>query len=290
MGASFTLALAAASMISGGAASGAAAPGASAPTASHKPLCESRVALCADMFDNPATSTSATTSRRCCSSPGVPGIGQRHHLHDHAAARTRRPSRPTSGARRHDLELPAPADVLVRPDALRHRVGARVHQDLRAGLRRQRPGRHRPDRAGLHRQAPGQRVHGVAVLRAGLRAAVRGLRLHRDPVLRRDDHRQPDPGPEHRASRTTRTATTTSSAGSSRSTGPTSPGAAARRPRRTRCSPGPSTTPNLTAVNPDVTKDLLMNPGDRIRIHMHDTPAGFRIDLTDLTTGAARAR
>ena len=28
-----------------------------------------------------------------------------------------------------------------------------------------------------------------------------------------------------------------------------------------------------------------MSPGDRIRIHMHDTPAGFRIDLTDLTTG-----
>ena len=28
-----------------------------------------------------------------------------------------------------------------------------------------------------------------------------------------------------------------------------------------------------------------MNPGDRIRIHMHDTPAGFRVDLTDLTTG-----
>ena len=28
-----------------------------------------------------------------------------------------------------------------------------------------------------------------------------------------------------------------------------------------------------------------MSPGDRIRIHMHDTPAGFRIDLLDLTTG-----
>ena len=28
-----------------------------------------------------------------------------------------------------------------------------------------------------------------------------------------------------------------------------------------------------------------MSPGDRIRIHMHDTRAGFRIDLSDLTTG-----
>ena len=43
--------------------------------------------------------------------------------------------------------------------------------------------------------------------------------------------------------------------------------------------------PNFSAVNPDPAKDLLMNPGDRIRIHMHDTPAGFRVDMTDLTTG-----
>ena len=43
--------------------------------------------------------------------------------------------------------------------------------------------------------------------------------------------------------------------------------------------------PNLSAVDPDLKKDLLMSPGDRIRIHMHDTSAGFRIDLTDLTTG-----
>jgi hypothetical protein len=43
--------------------------------------------------------------------------------------------------------------------------------------------------------------------------------------------------------------------------------------------------PNLTAVNPDPGQDLMMNPGDRIRIHMHDTPDGFRTDLADLTTG-----
>ena len=38
-------------------------------------------------------------------------------------------------------------------------------------------------------------------------------------------------------------------------------------------------------MNPDYSKDLLMSPGDRIRIHMHDTADGFRADLTDLTTG-----
>jgi hypothetical protein len=48
---------------------------------------------------------------------------------------------------------------------------------------------------------------------------------------------------------------------------------------------GTFTNPNFSAVNPDVNKDLLMNPGDRIRFHMHDTPAGFRIDMTDLSTG-----
>jgi len=48
---------------------------------------------------------------------------------------------------------------------------------------------------------------------------------------------------------------------------------------------GTGTNPNFAAVNPNTAEDLLMNPGDRIRIHMHDTPAGFRVDMTDLTTG-----
>ena len=43
--------------------------------------------------------------------------------------------------------------------------------------------------------------------------------------------------------------------------------------------------PNFAAVNPDVQKDLLMSPGDRVQIHMHDTDAGLMIDLNDLTTG-----
>jgi hypothetical protein len=28
----------------------------------------------------------------------------------------------------------------------------------------------------------------------------------------------------------------------------------------------------------------MLNPGDRIRAYMHDTPAGFEFDMTDLTT------
>jgi len=48
---------------------------------------------------------------------------------------------------------------------------------------------------------------------------------------------------------------------------------------------GTFTNPNLSAVNPNLNKDLLMNPGDRIQIHLHDTRAGLQINLTDLTTG-----
>jgi hypothetical protein len=48
---------------------------------------------------------------------------------------------------------------------------------------------------------------------------------------------------------------------------------------------GTLTNPNFSAVNPNLGEDLLMSPGDRIRMHMHDTRAGFRVDMTDLTTG-----
>ena len=42
--------------------------------------------------------------------------------------------------------------------------------------------------------------------------------------------------------------------------------------------------PDFSAVNPDYAKDLMMSPGDRITIHMHDTSDGLRIDLSDHTT------
>jgi hypothetical protein len=50
---------------------------------------------------------------------------------------------------------------------------------------------------------------------------------------------------------------------------------------------GTDENPNFAAVNPNPSEDLFMNPGDRILIHLHDTPAGLRADLTDLTTGQA---
>ena len=40
-----------------------------------------------------------------------------------------------------------------------------------------------------------------------------------------------------------------------------------------------------SAGNPDPATDLQMNGGDRLRLHMFDTPQGFRVVLDDLTTG-----
>src|SRR4029077_5456880 len=41
------------------------------------------------------------------------------------------------------------------------------------------------------------------------------------------------------------------------------------------------------ALNPDPSVDLMMNPGDTIRVHIHDTRAGVRVDMHDLNTGTS---
>jgi hypothetical protein len=46
-----------------------------------------------------------------------------------------------------------------------------------------------------------------------------------------------------------------------------------------------SDDPNLTGLIPDPSQDLMMNDGDRLKVHMHDTRAGYRVDIYDLTTG-----
>ena len=45
-----------------------------------------------------------------------------------------------------------------------------------------------------------------------------------------------------------------------------------------------SDDPTFKGLNPNYKKDLLMSGGDLVRIHMHDTSAGERADITDLTT------
>jgi len=48
---------------------------------------------------------------------------------------------------------------------------------------------------------------------------------------------------------------------------------------------GTFSNPNLDAVTPDYSKDLMMNPGDRIHVHIFDTAAGVRVTMDDLTNG-----
>ena len=82
-------------------------------------------------------------------------------------------------------------------------------------------------------------------------------------------------------------ATTTSSAARSRSTGPTSPRTDRSQAPANPLFTGTDADPNFAAVNPNPSEDLFMNPGDKILIHLHDTPAGLRADLIDLTTRRA---
>ncbi len=42
---------------------------------------------------------------------------------------------------------------------------------------------------------------------------------------------------------------------------------------------------NASSYTPDLTKQLLMNSGDKLAVEMHDTPAGFQVIIHDLTTG-----
>ncbi|HKS69759.1 MAG TPA: hypothetical protein VJQ45_05040, partial [Ktedonobacterales bacterium] len=41
----------------------------------------------------------------------------------------------------------------------------------------------------------------------------------------------------------------------------------------------------LATYTPDPTQDLFMRSGDVLAVYMHDTSAGFQVDITDLTTG-----
>ena len=43
--------------------------------------------------------------------------------------------------------------------------------------------------------------------------------------------------------------------------------------------------PNQTAGIPDPAQVLQYNPGDLLAVFLHDTPDGFRVDITDITTG-----
>ena len=111
----------------------------------QEPLCTSRASLCADAYDNPAGEYVGHDEPSVEFKSNVPGSGNDITYTMTLPTEPAKPSPPRAGPRR-DVELPAPADVLVRPDAVRQRVRAGVHEEVHAGLRRQRPRRHEPRR------------------------------------------------------------------------------------------------------------------------------------------------
>ena len=114
-------------------------------------------------------------------------------------------------------------------------------------------------------KSPGQRVHGAPVLHARV-----------DPSVRRGSAAAPGSGAQTSRStacltrtrtpacrRTPTASTITSWSARSRSTGRTSPRTAGPRRRPTHLRS--RTTPRSAGLNPDLDRDLLMNPGDRLR-------------------------
>ena len=163
----------------------------------REPLCESNRSLCGDPFktlgiyvghDEPSVEFKSAS----------PGSG------NDITYRLTLPKDPPQHVRRRTARAAPGTSSSGRPSGSGSRCATRsrrpsTRRPARPTQTRTTSSEPNPTAAGLHRQAPRQRVHGAAVLRPRLRSAVRGLRLHGAPVLRRHDDRQPDrPGPEHR--------------------------------------------------------------------------------------------
>ena len=197
-----------------------------------------------------------------------PRLRQRHDLHGDAADRAEAP--PPERRPRHDLELPAPADVLVRADAVRQRVRAGVHEEVHTELRCQRPRGHQPRARNYIGKHPGNAYMELQFYGPGYVPQFEGFgcTAHQYCAAMTIDSRTIDQNTgvgEHRGLRPVR----------ARRAGADQLGL--HHPERPLPGTGEPAVhrnvrgPNFSAVNPDLTKDLLMSPGDRIRIHMHDT-------------------
>ena len=246
----------------------------SASSAYEEPLCVSHSSLCADIYSNPGDEYVGHDEPSLEFKSSEPGSGNdiTYQVPTRGSA-----AEAARGRLGRDLELRAAADVVVRAHAVRLRVGPGVHEDVHTGLRRERPRRNRPERSELHRQASRQRVHGAAVLRARLRPQFEGFGCA---------------ATRYCAAMTIDSLTE----GQNTGTGGGQPNTPACNNyilggiepinwayvTKSGVSQAPADplftgtfdNPNFAAVNPDFDRDLMMSPGDRITIHMHDTPAG----------------
>ena len=155
-------------------------------------LCQQRPYMCVDPMTSIGANGTYTGPRRAFGDLHVEAAGhgrQGPDLLRHAAEGSADEAQP--GRYRRHLELPAAGDVLARPDHVRLAVVAELHAYLQAQQRRQRTVHEaEPEVASLHRQGAGQRLHGAAVLHAGLGVAVQRVRLLGHQVVREHDHRQ----------------------------------------------------------------------------------------------------
>ena len=213
------------------------------------------------------------TGRERAAGPDLPG---------HAAEERVAEAEP--GRHRRHVGLPAAGHVLVQHHDVRHRVVAELHQEVHAEQRRKRAlPQHQPESPHYIGKSPGNAFMELQFYAPGWVPQFAGFgcsatkwcaNLTIDSLSDQDNTGVPQNAdclnnhflvgeePVNWAYITK----------SGKSQAPANPLAL-------------SDDPTLKGLNPDLSKDLLMNPGDTLRVHMHDTQAGYRIDITDLTTG-----
>ncbi|MGA2924660.1 MAG: hypothetical protein ABSG43_01505 [Solirubrobacteraceae bacterium] len=95
------------------------------------PLCSGPASTCADSYDSPGDEYVGHDEPSLEFKSVVPGSGNDITYTVTPAHRSERAAQ-CQRRRQHDVELRAAANVLVRRDAVRHRVGTGVHQDVHA--------------------------------------------------------------------------------------------------------------------------------------------------------------
>ena len=98
------------------------------PSREAEPLCQSHRALCADPYDTVGGGYVGHDEPSVLFKSSVPGSG--NDITYEMTLPKDPQQKPQERRLRRHLELPAAADLLVRADAVRHGVGARVHQEL----------------------------------------------------------------------------------------------------------------------------------------------------------------
>ena len=249
------------------------------------PLCTSASSLCTDVYDNPGDEYVGHDEPSVAVQVRRAGLRQRPHVHDHAAARARSSSRTNNGAG-------TTWNFQLRPtfwfghDPVRQRVGARVHEDCIARLRRERPRGPEPDKPDYIGKHPGNAYMELQFYGPGYVPQFEGFGCTAHQYC---------------------AAMTIDSLASNQNTGrqherlrqlhPRRRGAdqlGVHHPRRRLpgagqpAGQGTFTSPDLTALNPDYKKDLLMNPGDRSRSTCTTRRPGFRVDTRRPDDGPER--